>query len=310
MKSVTKRLKDLSGKDYQEFNYPKLYSRYAGAVKERQARDRSVEADRYVDNSMDRKIDQLRKVVAEELQKECERVNGSLPVASYFDAYQIAKKASDANKRDVGAGVLATYLHKLWEKNRTASLTANDFLRMRDHYETNYPRSVAASVIDEIGQKGYADLPMSDLLAIAANIESQDDYEYQIKAHGLASNSPRNKKARQFIIAAVNGKEAQEGMESSGQDKSYQVTIYKVESQEGMEPNYDEDESIYYEGLGNLESISTIIEDMGFSETSESSNWWSTPSTDGVHFDLFVKNIDRSDLDPEEWELFNKMVQD
>ena len=208
-KTVRDHLEAYSGQAT-DLNYSKLYNKFASSVKAADEEDLQKEFEyRSARQLHSRHLDVLKKVLAEELEKEVERVNGSLPVASVFEALQIAKRAHDeSGKRDHGLSNFVGYLETKWKRNRDASITADDYLRMRDHFLNNFPKSKVGAVIEDIGHKGYATLPMTDLMEIASRIASQEDFEYEINCAGLGGNNPHQKKARRFILALINAPES------------------------------------------------------------------------------------------------------
>lgn len=155
-------------------------------------------------------IERVKHLVAQVLKNEADEVNGDLPVVSVFDAFQHVKAQKDLNK-DAGLRALCGQLQMMWGKSLDdkgpADITAASFMRLRDHYARNYPRSKAASVIDGFGKKGYATLNRSDLLRIASEIETQEDFEKAVIDNGLQGGAPNQVKARKFILACVNFQE-------------------------------------------------------------------------------------------------------
>jgi hypothetical protein len=205
MKSVTKHIQDLTGKSFSAVNFDKLAAEFSGNMKRISARDRQLEEEYYNPSPDMKRAEKLKMLVAKAIEQESDRVNGSMPVISTFEAYQVAKRAYSENSRDVGLANLTTYLEKGWKRDREASLNTEEVVKLADHYKKNFPKSSAKKVLAGMVENGYFDLPVNELMGISSEIRSQADYEYQITANGLASNSPRNQKARQFILAAVNG---------------------------------------------------------------------------------------------------------
>ena len=191
-------------------NYFKLAQNFAKDINVQAAQDRSYEEAYYRnDGSLhETHVDTLKRVIAEELAKENADIQGTLPVASVFEAYQVAKKASEEFSRDVGVIALVGHLQTKWKRDKTANMNASDFYKLKEYYKFNYPKSAASDIMEDIAKKGYATLETSKLMEIASQIECQDDYEYQIRANHLTANSISNKKARQFILALVNGEDS------------------------------------------------------------------------------------------------------
>lgn len=205
-KNVYQHLEELTGETQSSINYSRLASKFADDVKKECEVDLQKEAAYREGKELnERHIDWMRKVVAKELEKETDRIDGSLPVSSVFEAYQRAKSASSATPRDIGVRILTTHLEKMWKTNRTANLTVADMLKVKEHYSRNYPKSAAADLIEDISTKGYFMLPVANLVHVASQIRTQEDYDYHIKEAGLAGGNPFQKKARNFILALING---------------------------------------------------------------------------------------------------------
>ena len=206
-RNVRSDLEKITGQSM-EIDYDMLSEKFASSIKDREDQDMRNEAEYHMAREINaRHIDWMKRVVAEELEKEVERVNGSLPVSSVFDALQVVKKASAESPRDIGLSAFAGMLEKKWKRDREASIIAEDFLKLRNYYENNYPKSRVSEVLDKIAKSGYATLPMSDLIEIAGRIRNQQDYEHEINQAGLSGRTPHQKKARAFILALVNGEE-------------------------------------------------------------------------------------------------------
>lgn len=204
-RNVSQDLADLSGHTVRGLDVSRLAMRYAKAVKERRAQDEANEREFHLNLPM---LEVVQKRLAEQLADEADAVNGHLPIASVFDAYQIVKARKDVNK-DPGLRALFGHLESMWKKNRTGSISANSYLRLHDHYKNRYPKSAAVEVIEEIGRKGYTTLPLSDLTRIASTIESQSDFDKAVVYYGLSGSAPHQVKARRYILALLNGEDAE-----------------------------------------------------------------------------------------------------
>jgi len=199
-RSVLQDLADLSGHEVSDIRMDGLASRYAGAVDEQKRRDAA--------NAKDFRLNlphmvQVQNKIAERLEAEASEVNGKLPVASLYEAYRLVHAHAD-RETDPGLRALHGHLERMWKRSRTASITANLYLTLHDHYSRNFPKSAAAQVLVEIGQNGYTTLPLSDLTHIASTIESQDDFDRAVVYHGLGGQLPHQVKARRFILALLN----------------------------------------------------------------------------------------------------------
>lgn len=204
-RNTSQDLADLSGHSVRGLDVSRLAKRYASAAAERRAQDAANQREFNVNIPL---VAMLQKRVAEHLAAEADEVNGNLPVASVFEAYQTVKARKDMD-RDPGLRALYGHIEALWKKNRSASITASSYLRLHDHYKNRYPKSAAVEVIEEIGRKGYTTLPLSDLTRIATTIESQSDFDYAMVYYGLNGQAPHQVKARRYILALLNGEDAQ-----------------------------------------------------------------------------------------------------
>ena len=204
--NIRQHLANLSGESVRDFNYSKLASQFGNLVEKRASYDLQNEIEYERGRTLSEPhIDMMRRVISEAIEKESAEMNGTLPIISLFEASQMAKNASQNSSRDVGLLNLSTHLERRWKAHREAHLTVAELFKLKDHYSRNFPKSKASAVIENFTEAGYMDLPVGDLMDIAAQIQSQDDYDYVIKEAGLHTNNPYNKKARKFILALLNG---------------------------------------------------------------------------------------------------------
>lgn len=195
-------------------------------------------------------LEALRNKLAEKISEEVDKVSGHLPVISVFDALQVVKARKDANK-NVGVRALGGHLQSMWKNNRTANITANSFLNLRDHYVRNYPKSGMDEIFDVMSKKGYFTLPISDLTHIASQIESQEDFDYLVMKHGLNGNQPHQVKARKFVLAILNNTEDQENhpFERRGQGESLSSPEDYAEMESGYSAIDNEGYDAYEEAI-------------------------------------------------------------
>ena len=204
-KNIYDHLEGLTGQRA-SINFDKLAKAYESAMSNQRVSDEQKQLDYYQKRSTnERNSDLLKLKISKSIESEIDNVDGNFPIISVFDAYQVVKKASKKYPRDMGIRRLSMHLEKKWECNRTANLTVYDVIKLKDHYSKSYPRSKASSIIDDAEKCGYSTLPVGKLTSIASCIRSQDDYEYYIIKAGLSGNNPYQKKARNFILALVNG---------------------------------------------------------------------------------------------------------
>jgi hypothetical protein len=202
MKSIKEILKEKTGQEF-DFNYHKLATKYSGdIIKRRQAEQKNREE--YERNEDICSVMKARASISERIQKEAENIDGSLPICSVDEALTIIKQANKDNS-DIGVNNLETLMMNRWRENRNYEITAGDFLRMKDHFEKNYPNSKVSKILNKIGSEGYMALPSKQLIEIASRIACQEDYDFEIRAANLEGNSPNQKKARKFILAIING---------------------------------------------------------------------------------------------------------
>jgi len=200
---VMQDLADLSGQEIPGLRIERLASHYEGAIAERKARERANERELRLNIPH---IHQVQQRIAEALEEEAGEIHAKLPIASVYDALQIVRARKDLD-RDAGLRAFHGHLESMWRKNRTGSITASSYLKLREHYARNFPKSAVGDVIVEIGQRGYATLPRTDLHHIASQIETQADYDRLMVKYGLAGPHPHQVKARQYILAVLNDEE-------------------------------------------------------------------------------------------------------
>jgi len=199
-RNVCQDLADLSGRSVHGVDANRLRSRYARAVEERQAKEAEYENEFRLNVPH---VARVQKLIAERLEAEASEVNAKLPVASVYDAFMRVKGHADRDK-DAGLRALHGHLERMWKKNRTGSITAEQYLILHDHYKRNFPRSAAAAVIEQIGQEGYTTLPLSDLTRIASDIHTQEDFDRAMVYHGLNGPLPHQVKSRRFVLGLIN----------------------------------------------------------------------------------------------------------
>jgi len=203
MRNVKQDLANASGKVVSDIGGGRLAAMYAQNAAARRAYDRGNEGRTHDDRVV---LEKLRAMVERGIEESDKKaVSGSLPVNSVFNALQIVNENKEIN-RDVGLKALKGHLEAKWKRDRTASISADDYNQIRETYTRNYPRSVVGSVIDEIGQQGYVTLPLSDLMHIASKIRTQGDFDRLMRRHGLHTNQLHHRKARNFILSVVNGR--------------------------------------------------------------------------------------------------------
>ncbi len=192
-------LANISGKSVSDISMRRLAPMFAKSVVARRDEDARYERE---DRTPLPFVEHLRNKAASLLEKEAEETASHLPVSSVFDALQVTKR-HDAG-HDAGVRALKGMLETAWKADRTANITASSFLKYKDYFTSNFPKSAVVQVFDEIGAEGYAALPVSDLLRIAGRIHNQADFDHEVMQAGLTSKQPQHVKARNFILAAVN----------------------------------------------------------------------------------------------------------
>jgi len=129
------------------------------------------------------------------------------PIAMRFDVFNVIKQATKQYPKDTGLRMFATHLQRLWHKEPTGTITAGALTHLRDHYQTQNPRSVVGEITDTAVPKvAFNNLPVAQLTRIASEISSQDDYNTTIIRHGLHRDDVRSIRARAFIRELVNRK--------------------------------------------------------------------------------------------------------
>jgi hypothetical protein len=192
----------------QGFAYEKLAVMYSGSILDRRAQEEFNKQEETA-NIDYKTLVRARKCLADEMTKRSEEIHGNLPVSSIEDAITSVKRAN-VERRDIGVNNLETYLLKLWKEDPSYIITAGEYIKVRDHFSKNYPKSAAVELIDKIGSEGYFTLHIPELVDIASRIQSQGDYEFEVRQASLDGGHPNQVKAREFILALVNGAEPTE----------------------------------------------------------------------------------------------------
>lgn len=197
-------LANLSRKPVNDISMQRLAPMFATQVVNRRKAELQAERDAedFVHPAF---IDGLRAKASKLLNEEAENTASCLPVSSVYDALQITKQHKSANT-DAGIRALKGMLTAMWKESRIADIDAETFMKYRDYYNSNFPKSAVSDVFDDIGAKGYAALPVSDLLVMASRIYSQEDYDYEMMRAGLTTKQPHHVKARKFVLAVLTGK--------------------------------------------------------------------------------------------------------
>lgn len=204
MKHTNDLLGMYSGESLEPLDYDSLGRLYASEIEESDIRDNNRMKSRYeVDNSAS-KLASMKKRIADELSSIHAEETASVPVMSTFELHQAVKNASVASKRDIGLRSLTAHVEKLWTNDRDGFVDHQGFSVLRDHYARQYPKSAAAEVLDKAAKSGYMNLNKSELMELAANIQDQEDFDYLMRVNGYDSNTPRNEKARKFVLAVLN----------------------------------------------------------------------------------------------------------
>ena len=200
-KHVAQDLADLSGKTVSNLRLGKLAERYSDAIKERKAGEKAKASEVRI-NAGD--VDVLKRLVAQQIESCVDEVNASMPVISVFDALQVVKGRRELNN-DLGLRALKGHLETAWKKDRNASINVESYLTLQEYYNRQYPKSRVAEVFRQLQDASYLTLPVGELMEVVAQIETQSDFDRLVKDYGLAGNKPHQKKAREFIVATLNG---------------------------------------------------------------------------------------------------------
>ena len=227
-------LADLSGKPVNGISMQRLAPMFAKTIVARRAAEEAYDVENQVHPTF---VDHLRAKAAKLLDEEAENTASTLPVSSVYDALMITKQHKRANV-DAGIRAWQGMLTTMWKKNRTSNITAASFMKLRDYFASNFPKSAVSEVFDDIGSKGYAALPVVDLVSMANRIYTQEDYDYEIMRAGLTTQQPHHVKARRFVLAVLN--DDMENLDPS----------FGIEEMGG----YDDDEDDY-SGPGKFQAI-------------------------------------------------------
>ncbi|MGW8177886.1 MAG: hypothetical protein ACWGQW_03715 [bacterium] len=131
------------------------------------------------------------------------------PIAMRFDVFNAVKQAAKKDQQDIGLRRFATHLERLWHEEPLGTISAGALTRLRDHYQSQSPRSFVGKVVDAVVPKvAFNNLPVAKLARIAAEIDSQEDYDTAIIRHGLHRDDIHCIRARTFIRELVARKTA------------------------------------------------------------------------------------------------------
>jgi len=199
-RNVSQDLANLANSNVSGMSMGRLNARYSKAVSERKRQEAAYDEEVRLNIPQ---MEQVKSRIAEQLNTEAAEINAKLPVASLYDAYMRVKSHKKASV-DPGLRALSGQLERMWKNNRVGSIAAGTYLTLHDHYKRNFPRSLAAQVIEEIGERGYTTLPLSDLTRIASLVKNQADFDREMLQHGLNGPLPHQANARRFILALLN----------------------------------------------------------------------------------------------------------
>jgi len=307
-------LANLSGHTVRGFSMERLASRFAQVAVDRRAKEANYAAR---DTTPDAFVRHLRDKAAARLSAVSEKTSSHLPVTSVYDALQVAKQHKNANA-DAGIRAFTGMLNAMWKQDRTAKITASQFVKYREYYSANFPKSAIAEVLDTVGEKGYASLPVSELLKIARRINTQEDYDREIVAAGLHTKQPHHIKSREFIRSVINGAsevpnpfdqyDEQEEKFNRGRDEieadwgegatsdvikyikvlrghylytEYENTLPAWDEEEEV-PDYEVEVVVEDDLVGGEEAVYRL-RDTGFMSAEDNgATWWETESTRGM----------------------------
>jgi hypothetical protein len=240
-RNIHQDLANMTNKSVDGLGVDRLVSKYAKVAEQRRRREAGYDEEFSLNIPQ---VERARRHIAEQLEAEAAQIHGTLPVAAIFDAYSLVKAA---RKRDAGVSALQGHLERMWQRDRTGSITADAYLTLHDHYKRNYPKSAAADLIKEIGERGYATLPISDLEHIASQIQSQEDFDYQIMYNGLNGGAPHQVKARRYILALLNESESSDDVDDEMEANAAEQLLNHLEEMEEILEDFAEEEDFEIE---------------------------------------------------------------
>lgn len=215
LRNIKQDLANYSQATVYDIGLDKLSKKYGPEVARRKAQDLANENEISLNIPH---IERVKRAIAEELENIATEEYAHVPVTSVFEALQVVKASKDID-HDIGVRALKAMLENQWKRNRSASISASQYTTLIDHFKRNYPKSAVVSVLQNIGELGYATLEMTKLADIASNIRNQEDYDREILANCLQGNNPSSIKARKFILALVN-EETERSFEVTAQEDS------------------------------------------------------------------------------------------
>ena len=128
----------------------------------------------------------------------------NIPVVGRFDLYAGVRKIAERAGKDSGLTRLATHLERVWQQDPLGTISYGQITALVQRYRDQYPRSRAADAIEaECARVGLHRLPVAKLARIAANIQTQEDYDVAMINNGFASDRPEHIRARAMVRALV-----------------------------------------------------------------------------------------------------------
>jgi hypothetical protein len=164
------------------------------------AKEREIVAKKNADSVPMPFLESIKRKVA----KMVESPNENLPVVTRFDLHSGIRKMAERAPTDAGLKKLASQLERAWRAEPLGALTYGDVNGLVHLYRDQYPRSKAADAVEaECARVGMHKLPVAKLARIAANIETQADYDSAIEANGYAGDRLEQVRARTLIRELV-----------------------------------------------------------------------------------------------------------
>ena len=166
----------------------------------------------------------------------------NLPVVARFDLYSGIRKLSERAPKDAGLSRLAKQLERSWHQDPLGTLSYGSVSTMVKQFKDTFPRSKAADAIQaECVRVGLHKLPVAKLARLAANIQSQEDFDTAMQVHGYSGNRPEQIRARTLVreLVALRGSDVDPhiAQESGSADMSVgDRVVQKISQLDQMAP--------------------------------------------------------------------------
>lgn len=231
------------------------------------------------------------------------------PVCMRFYAFQALKAASDRNPQDRGMIQAARHLEKLWNDEPMGSLTLGQVTDIRAHYGDAFPKSKVAKTLDaEVRKVGYSNLPVAKLARLAAQINSQEDFDMTIKSAGLEGSGMEQIQSRTLIRSLVALRtNADLAVEAAQDERSTMERVTDTLAREAQLEKTEPELELLPDESGELEMLDLPVEEPVDAPADEDGPQTVEPDAEGVESIVpMIEEVDQvvEEMAPPEAESF------